>query len=46
MATEVSFYLLCETHDSDKHPSVLGPGDINDDYVLAAHLFSVHNKRV
>ena len=40
------FYELCETHDSDKHPSVLGPGDINDDYVLGAHLYSVHNKRV
>ena len=35
----------CETPYSDKHPSVLGPGDINDDNVLGAHLFSVHNKR-
>ena len=25
---------------------MLGPGDINNDYVLGAHLSSVHNKRV
>ena len=25
--------------------SVLGPEDVNDDYVLGAHLFCVHNKR-
>ena len=24
---------------------MLGPGDINDDYVLEAHSFSVHNNR-
>ena len=39
------FYELCETLNSDKKFSVLDPGDVNDDYVLGAHLFSAQNKR-
>ena len=39
------FYELRETFNGDEHFSVLGTGDVNDDYVLGAHLLSVHNKR-
>ena len=39
------FYDLCETFNGDEHFSVLGPGDVNDDYVLGNHLFYVHTKR-
>ena len=42
----IKFYELRETFNGDEHFSVLGTGDVNDDYVLGAHLFSVHNKEI
>ena len=39
------FYELCDSFRRDENFSVVGPGDVSDENVLGAHLFTVHNKR-